>query len=49
MFKQVGPPLYKEENGILKVWNSGIWVNAIVPNLEKMMELDFELEVLKSM
>lgn len=40
---------YKEENGILKVWKSGTWVNAIVPNLEKMMELDFELEVLKSM
>ena len=26
---------YKEENGILKVWNSGTWVNAIVPNLKR--------------
>ena len=39
---------YKEENGILKVWSNGTWENALVSSVEKMMELDFELEVLKS-
>ena len=39
---------YKEENGVLKVWSKGEWVEALIPSINKMIDNGFELEVLHS-
>ena len=39
---------YKEENGVLKVWSKGEWVEALIPSINKMIDDGFELEILQS-
>jgi len=39
---------YKEENGILKVWSKGEWVEALITSINEMIDNGFELEVLHS-
>ncbi|MCO8043253.1 hypothetical protein OC498_11705 [Acinetobacter bohemicus] len=39
---------YKEENGVLKVWSEGEWIDALIPSINKMIDNGFELEVIHS-